>query len=683
MTFQLDDLKPFIDWLHAHPGLAGLAVLIISCAESLAIIGLFIPGTIVMPAIGSMLGAGVLPAPLIISAAIIGAIIGDGVSYWLGHHYHSQIKAYWPFNRYPRLLKGGEQFFIKYGSLSVFIGRFVGPVRPIIPVVAGMMSMTPGRFLVANVSSAVAWAIVYMAPGYLLGAVSEQLAPHTAARLLVILAIVTLALWLLGWILKRLWSWLNFHVQRAAHLAWQRMSQPAHRLHRLYRCLLFPEHPASHKPLLFLLAALVSEAVFLVLLLMVQTNTWFSTINTPLYYILRSIELPNIDQAMAVVQAFATLQVYAVVLLVVGAYLAWQRRWRALICWVANFLSCWLFIEIFKIQVHVPRPANNILWFSNWSFPSLHGGLIISLYVGLVMLLLPRIHRRMWSKVVLGGCFFAFVAALPQLYFGFNWLSDELGGVVAAIFVGALWLLIYSQASPKARLPAYPLMLCALLSFIITGTVMAKVEAEQFLASLKTQAITIPFWSQAWWQGQRLPIHLVREDVFGKPVELLNIQYVGHLATLSRSLEAKGWSVAPKPSLLVILNRIGAKNRVTQLPLIPDLYQARKPVLVMTKALHNPEKMLVLRLWATTVMMLPMHQALWLGTIQYRTPWHFLTPKEQTYDPQIAAEAMLGLNLDLSDFLVAHETLSAAQCATDAALPTCDQPVLLVRSVAL
>ena len=221
----LDTLKPFIDWLYANPGLACLAILMISCAESLAIIGLFIPGSIVMPAIGSLVGAKVLPGSLVLSAAIIGAIIGDGVSYWLGYRYHEQIRGYWPFNRFPRVIKSGEQFFLKHGGLSVFIGRFVGPVRPIIPVVAGMMNMPPNRFLVANVLSAIAWASVYMAPGFFLGAVSEQLAPHTAARLLVMLAIATFMAWLLWWLTKRLWRWVEARVQKTSHHCWQKMSQ--------------------------------------------------------------------------------------------------------------------------------------------------------------------------------------------------------------------------------------------------------------------------------------------------------------------------------------------------------------------------------------------------------------------------------------------------------------------------
>ena len=233
MALQLDDLKPFIDWLQANPGLATLTVFCISCAESLAIIGLFIPGTIIMPAIGGMVGAGVLPAYWIIIGAILGAIAGDSFSYWLGYRYHSQIRSYWPFNRVPKVLNHGEHFFNKYGGLSVFIGRFVGPVRPIIPVIAGMLSMSPSRFVLANIFSAIAWALVYMAPGMLLGAISQELAPHVAAHLLIILAVATLIIWCVSWLVNKLWNYLYQSFELLCKGLWQKASVHVPRFNRI------------------------------------------------------------------------------------------------------------------------------------------------------------------------------------------------------------------------------------------------------------------------------------------------------------------------------------------------------------------------------------------------------------------------------------------------------------------
>ena len=142
-----ESIQPFLQWIGEHPHWSGLAVFLISLSESLAIVGLVVPGVVLMTAIGAMIGAGILPAWITLGWAILGAIAGDGISYWLGYHYHEHLRDFWPFRSYPALLARGEAFFKSHGGKSIILGRFIGPVRPMIPVIAGMMDMSPKRFL--------------------------------------------------------------------------------------------------------------------------------------------------------------------------------------------------------------------------------------------------------------------------------------------------------------------------------------------------------------------------------------------------------------------------------------------------------------------------------------------------------------------------------------------------------
>ena len=98
-----DPINPILQWLNANPDLVGIATFIISAAESVAVIGTIIPGSVMMTAIGTLAGAGVIPLwPTIIWAAI-GAVAGDGISYWLGHHFKERIRQVWPFSKHPDL----------------------------------------------------------------------------------------------------------------------------------------------------------------------------------------------------------------------------------------------------------------------------------------------------------------------------------------------------------------------------------------------------------------------------------------------------------------------------------------------------------------------------------------------------------------------------------------------------
>jgi membrane protein DedA with SNARE-associated domain len=63
------------------------------------------------------------------------------------------------------MLPRGQLFFERYGAFGVFIGHFFGPVRAVIPVVAGMCAMRQIPFQIANVSSAFLWSAGVLAPG--------------------------------------------------------------------------------------------------------------------------------------------------------------------------------------------------------------------------------------------------------------------------------------------------------------------------------------------------------------------------------------------------------------------------------------------------------------------------------------------------------------------------------------
>jgi len=138
-----------------HPGLAYGAVFLVSLSESLALVGLLVPGTVIMFGVGAVVATGSLGLAPVLLLAMAGAIAGDGVSYWLGHHYKERLMEIWLLSRYPGMLRNGEAFFHRHGGKGVLFGRFVGPVRPVIPVVAGMLGMSAVHFGVVNVLSAI------------------------------------------------------------------------------------------------------------------------------------------------------------------------------------------------------------------------------------------------------------------------------------------------------------------------------------------------------------------------------------------------------------------------------------------------------------------------------------------------------------------------------------------------
>ncbi|NOU06713.1 MAG: DedA family protein [Hyphomicrobiaceae bacterium] len=149
-----------------HQVWAAPIVFILAFGESLAFVSLILPFWGILVAIGTLIGAsGNLNFYTIMVAAAVGAALGDWFSYWLGKHYHDQIAKMWPLSKYPDLLPKGKSFFDRFGAWAIVIGRFSGPLRASVPLVAGAVQMPQPKFQLANWSSAFLWAWVLLIAG--------------------------------------------------------------------------------------------------------------------------------------------------------------------------------------------------------------------------------------------------------------------------------------------------------------------------------------------------------------------------------------------------------------------------------------------------------------------------------------------------------------------------------------
>jgi membrane protein DedA with SNARE-associated domain len=151
-------------------------------------------------------GADVNPWLLLV-AATVGAIAGDGLSFWLGQRYHREILLGWPLKRYPQLICRSETFIYSYGAASVFLARFTAVVRAFVPLVAGILGMSPRQFYAANVLSALAWAPAHVFPGVLLG-MAISLAGVSAGQFMILLIAGLIAVSAAVWAIR---SYLNRH----------------------------------------------------------------------------------------------------------------------------------------------------------------------------------------------------------------------------------------------------------------------------------------------------------------------------------------------------------------------------------------------------------------------------------------------------------------------------------------
>lgn len=154
------------EFVRDHQAWAAPVVFLLAMLEALAFLSLFVPATVLLLAIGAVVSAaGLSFTPLWIAGGFGGAV-GYSLSYVLGAWYGERAFNVWPFRNHPMLIDRSRRFFDRYGIAAVFIGHFVGPVRAVIPVVAGVYGVNRVSFEIANILAAFIWITSVLSPGF-------------------------------------------------------------------------------------------------------------------------------------------------------------------------------------------------------------------------------------------------------------------------------------------------------------------------------------------------------------------------------------------------------------------------------------------------------------------------------------------------------------------------------------
>jgi len=164
-------LEPYahqvIEFVRLHQSWAPPIVFTLAFLESIAFFSLLVPAWAALVGIGALITVSGLDFWSIWIAASIGAALGDWISYWVGLKLEHSVAKIWPLSRYPDLLPKGEAFIRRWGVFAIVIGRFFGPLRASVPLVAGIFAMPFWPFQIANFGSAFLWAGILLSPGAL------------------------------------------------------------------------------------------------------------------------------------------------------------------------------------------------------------------------------------------------------------------------------------------------------------------------------------------------------------------------------------------------------------------------------------------------------------------------------------------------------------------------------------
>ncbi len=598
-----------VDWIAANPFWAGLAVFFVAFAESVAVFGLLVPGVVAMFGFGALIATGTLDFWPVFWWAVAGAVAGDGLSFWLGRHYQQRLRRMWPFDRHPQSLERGIEFFQRFGGKSVAVGRFFGPVRAIIPLVAGMLGMSPWRFLLANLSSALAWAPAYLLPGIVFGA-SLELASEVAFRLVLLLLLVLFLAWLLFVSARGLFRLIQPHATQLVQRAfdWGQL-HPGFR--SISSALADPDHPEAKGLASLATLLLVTTLLFALLTGVVLGGSLTTGLDQLVYTTLQSLRTPWGDHLMTAFSApgdIISILLFAAALGLV-LWLRGERRasYHLLAACLFGLLAPWLL----KISLQVPRPPAAGEALGPWSFPSAHVLRAVTLY-GFFSIMFARNLQREWrwlpyslAALLIGA------VSLSRLYLGVHWLTD----VVGSLMLGTAWVAFLGIAYHRhvEQVSHRRLMLGTALLVTLLASALAMADHNRQLSHYQPAGESKTHPLKEWRQliGQ-LPEF--RNDLRGERNHPLNLVLAGEPACLLQRLSKRGWQSAEMLDWHNLLRLLSPRSELSRLPVLPQVHGDAHEQAVFSK--YQPDgSRLLLRLWSTDYRLMPGRAPLLIGNV--------------------------------------------------------------------
>lgn len=173
---------------------AGVILGSITFVESLLIIGAFVPATILLVVAGTLIATGVLDPVNVLIGCVLGAVLGDAVSYEVGRRMGMRVLRMKWLSGHRRKVAWTRLYCRRYGVAAIFIGRFFGPLRAFVPAMVGILQMRHLTFQISNVSSAVVWVLAMVGMGWLGGLGLVHLSEGYGKKVVAIAVVAVVAL---------------------------------------------------------------------------------------------------------------------------------------------------------------------------------------------------------------------------------------------------------------------------------------------------------------------------------------------------------------------------------------------------------------------------------------------------------------------------------------------------------
>ena len=487
----------------------------------------------------------------------VGSALGGEASYWTGRRADRLLKGRWDPSSW-RGYRRAEQLFLRYGGLALVIGRFLGPVAGLAPLVAAVAGMKRRRFHLWNSASAVPYAVAHVSMGYAAGDVLGRIGPQLTRFALLAAALVAILV-LIWFIARQIRRGLPVLLAGLAGLRDMTLEWPP-----VARWV--SAHPRASG---FIAARFATDrfsgltSTVLALVLLYLTVVWADTAldfllvpgvaetDVRLARLLHAFWSPTALRFFGLVTGLGYWPVVLAVFLGAVGALAITRRTASLAQLVAALAGDLITVSLLKGSFARQRPNLSYFVETSGSFPSGHATLSVAFWGTLFVIL--------WREKVLGpttalvsGAILAFLIGFSRLYLVEHFLSDVVNGWL----LGGMWLVIglaLSEAMRENR-PERPATGLKRQMAAGTVTVVALALAGWQIAVARPPraeaiAVTEPARIDAAASLGTAALPLEAQSLDGEQALPVTLVFIApDLATVEDNLTKAGWRAVDRPT---------------------------------------------------------------------------------------------------------------------------------------
>lgn len=632
-------------------------VFLIFFAEALVGIGLIIPGAIVAFLLGALAAKDVFVVRDLIIYGSLGFLIGDVLSFYLGRKGSGLFSEDARFLKLSHLEKG-QAFFAKHGNKSVFIGRYLGFVRPLTPFIAGLSQMNIFRFLILNILSIVSWLMIHILAGFFFGQALWliRLWSGRLEILMIYLAMIFGFFYLskrliikngqeLFKLLQSIWT--TFKKSLTENRDVQNFIAKHETFFNFFSRRLSTDKFSGQK--FTIIATLFSILLynFISLTNDVFNQGSFWLMDQRIENLMRTFKNFFFIKFLLAATTIASWQIIIIISLLVTALFYLRGREKSLIGYWLTIMGAFGTSAILKLTIMRPRPLESFYVENSYSFPSTHAAISIAMFGFLAFVYSKRRTLKQRINISFLALLLVLLIGFSRIYLRVHFLSD----VIAGYLIGAIWLVIgigldqylhFNRPEVIRRKLDLKLKLITVILFIFVIACYAgflgyytsrinykkleptpEIATTNIIETIKQYGLSR--YSESFDGEQQEPINLI-----------ISAESESEIIAAFAKL---GWSLADKPNfraLLIALKDGLLVRPYSQLPISPSFWETEVNELAFTKKIGNERH--YAKFW-TTSFQTPNGRSIYVGIAAAKRPTRLIIKK--ALNPNIDGEREL------------------------------------------